>query len=82
MKFVLVLILSVIVFSSFAQENTEKEDWMPIFDCNLPMRFFSVKMDGLFEYSIKSTSDIKEIGNGEAEISGIEWVQSTLNFQF
>uniref|UniRef100_UPI003217AB2A hypothetical protein n=1 Tax=uncultured Draconibacterium sp. TaxID=1573823 RepID=UPI003217AB2A len=36
----------------------------------MPTRFFYLKSEGPFQYNINSTSGLKEIGNGSAEISG------------
>lgn len=79
-KFILTVLLSLTIFLSFAQNPENKKDWLPVFENSLPTRFFTVKMEGLFQYSINSTSEIEEIGDGSAEISGNRLSSISLKF--
>ena len=80
MKIILTIILSFIIFFGWAQEASEKEEWLPVFENKLPMRFFTLKTDYRYGYKINSSSEIPEIGNGEAEIEGNRLASIMLKF--
>ncbi|WP_297086898.1 hypothetical protein [uncultured Draconibacterium sp.] len=79
-KYFLGIILILFCTHSFAQDTLSREDWTPYFENNLPTRFFYLKMEGPFQYNISSTSDLEEIGNGSAEITGNRTVTARLKF--
>ncbi len=53
----------------FAQKTKEGREWLPVFENNLPSKVASVKSNINLQYSINSTSGIKEIGDGSTEVS-------------
>ena len=59
-----------IFITTLATSQVTKEDWLPLFDNKLPTRAFSAQLDGIFQHSITSTSELDQIGDGEAEILG------------
>ncbi len=80
MKYFLAFILSFMSVAGFAQDTLSREDWTPYFESNLPTRFLYLKMEGPFQYNISSTSEIPEIGNGSAEITGNRTVTARFKF--
>lgn len=66
--------------AGIAQDTLSREDWTPYFQNNLPTRFLYLKMEGPFQYRIKSTSELSEIGDGSAEITGNRTVTARLKF--
>lgn len=80
MRFSLVIIVLFIWLSGFAQDSLSHKDWTPYFENKLPTRFFYLKMEGPFQYNISSESDLAEIGNGSAEVTGNRTVTARLKF--
>lgn len=80
MKYILGLILIFVSVAGIAQDTLSREDWTPYFQNNLPTRFLYLKMEGPFQYRIKSTSELSEIGDGSAEITGNRTVTARLKF--
>jgi len=67
-------------FSQSEQDTLCKEDWLPRCANSLPTKFFYLKTEGPFQYNINSTSELEEIGNGSAEISGNRTFIARLKF--
>lgn len=81
MRTSLIIFLLLIATKLFAQQDSLlKEDWTPYFEDNMPTRFFYFKVDGPFQYGISSTSELEEIGDGSAEVTGNKTVTARLKF--
>jgi len=79
-KSILTILLSFLFLFGIAQDSLKKEDWLPVFDNKLPTRFFTLQLDGIFHHSITSTSDLEEIGDGNADILGNRIFSTGLKF--
>ncbi len=80
MRFYIAIILLSLSLSGVTQDSLKLEDWTPYFENNLPTRFFYLKMEGPFQYGISSQSDLDEIGNGSAKITGNRTITARLKF--
>lgn len=80
MKYLIVTIFILLSILAFGQDTLSRKDWTPYFENNLPTRFFYLKMEGPFNYNISSESDLEEIGNGSAKVSGNRTVTARLKF--
>ena len=69
-KQTILIIFLFTTIGSFAQAPEDRTEWIPLFENRLPSRFFTFKTNYNFQYSINSKSDIEQIGNGSAEVSG------------
>lgn len=81
-RFQLTIISFFILFCAKAQDldTLEKCDWTPVFENDLPKKFFYIKTEGPFQYQINSQSDLEEIGDGSAEITSNPTVTVRLKF--
>ncbi len=82
MRIQLILYIILLTFVCQAQEldTLEKCDWTPLFENDLPKKFLYFKYEGPFQYNISSTSDLEEIGDGSAEITGNQTATVRLKF--
>jgi len=79
-KFFFTFLLSILFLLGAGQDSSEKEKWLPIFNNRLPTRFFTFQLDGIFQHSINSTSDLEEIGDGHADVLGNRIMSIGLKF--
>jgi hypothetical protein len=81
-RYKITILFILIARFSFAQkmDTIQKCDWTPVFENDLPKKFFYIKTEGPFQYQIKSESDVEEIGNGSAEITSNPTVTARLKF--
>lgn len=81
-RFQLTIYILLLAWASNAQDldTLEKCDWTPVFENDLPKKFLYFKYEGPFQYNIRSTSNLEEIGDGAAEITGDHTATVRLKF--